>query len=163
MKEFRTSLTILSSIFLSFSNSAQAHKGVDHGKPAPVVAKIIPPDINAEINAAYKPGIKKVLLRACGDCHSDQTRYPWYSSLPFVGQWIEADIKEAKEHLDISGDFPFKGHGSPKEDLEAIKEVLVDDSMPPKSYGYMHWSDRLTDDEKDKIHKWLNSSLEKLR
>ncbi len=162
MKEFRTSLNILSGIFFSFSNIAQAHKGVDHGK-TPAVAKTVAPDINAEINAAYKPEIKKLLLRACGDCHSDQTKYPWYSNLPFVRQRIKEDIKEAKEHLDISGDFPFKGHGSPKEDLEAIRKVLVDDSMPPKSYIYMHWSDRLTESEKDKIHEWLSNSIEKLK
>lgn len=163
MKKLRAELFFLSSIFLTFSHMAQAHKGVDHEKSTPAVQKVVPPDVNAEINAAYKPEVRKLLLRACGDCHSNQTKFPWYSHLPFVRQWITTDIKEAKEHLDISDDFPFKGHGTPKEDLEAIQDVLNKNSMPPIGYGFMHWTDRLTDSEKEKIYEWLKSSITKLQ
>lgn len=73
-----------------------------------------------EINESYIASVKPIFKNSCFDCHSSSTYYPWYSKVPGAKHLIESDISEAKEHLDMGADFPFKGHGSPKEDLEAI-------------------------------------------
>lgn len=66
-------------------------------------------------------------------------------------------MKEAKEHLDFTNDFPFQGHGSPKEDLEAIADSMRDESMPPFRYRIMHWKTQLTDQEREMILKWAQN------
>ena len=50
--------------------------------------------------------VVEVLARSCSDRHSDGTRYPWYSSLPWVNRVIEADVQKRRErycHIDGSG------------------------------------------------------------
>ena len=47
------------------------------------------------------PDIKSVLHTACYDCHSDNTRYPWYAEVQPVGWWLTSHIKEAKRHLNF--------------------------------------------------------------
>ena len=72
------------------------------------------------------------------------------------------DIEEAKEHMDMTKGFPFAGHGIPKEDLEALKETVKEDSMPPWQYKLMHWDSSLTNEEKKIVNQWINESIAKL-
>ena len=72
------------------------------------------------------------------------------------------DIEEAKEHMDMTKGFPFAGHGTPKEDLEALKETVKLSSMPPWQYKLMHWDSGLTSEEKKIVNQWINESLNKL-
>jgi uncharacterized membrane protein len=116
-----------------------------------------------EINKNYLRYVKPIFQKKCFDCHSSQTKYPWYFKLPIVKQWIENDIAEAREHIDMDADFPFKGHGSPLEDLKAMEQVIRDDSMPPLSYRMMHSRSGLTEDEKTTVRQWIESSLTSLR
>lgn len=106
------------------------------------------------INESYKRDVKPIFQRSCFDCHSQTPYMPWYSALPIVHGFLLGDMKEAKEHLDFTDDFPFKGHGEPKEDLEAIADSVRDKSMPPLRYRLMHWKSALTNDEVKTVLKW---------
>ncbi|MGK5087360.1 heme-binding domain-containing protein [Bdellovibrionota bacterium FG-2] len=110
-----------------------------------------------EINRRYVEQIKPIFIAKCGDCHSSQIRYPWYYSAPGIRQLIDHDHNEAMKHLDISKDFPFGGHGSPKEDLRAIQENLEKDLMPPLRYRLMHHESALTNEEKKAVLEWAVS------
>jgi len=66
-------------------------------------------EITRAINESYLATVKPVFRKSCFDCHSSNTNYPWYSNLPGAKQLIQNDIAEAKEHLDMSKDFPFQG------------------------------------------------------
>ena len=95
--------------------SAYGHEGKNH-KAAPNTKNIKPgrsSEALKEINSLYIKNIRPVFQRKCFDCHSNNTRYPWYSNLPLVKDLINDDITEAKKHMDMSNDFPFQGHGSP--------------------------------------------------
>lgn len=115
-----------------------------------------------EIQANYTNHIGMLLKRGCGDCHSNDTRFPWYAKLPLIDTMIANDIAEAHEHLDISSGFPFKEHGDPIEDLKAIRDVLHDNTMPPASYRLLHCSQKFTEKEKTSIFRWIEESLEEL-
>lgn len=48
------------------------------------------------------PQTRATFMTACGDCHSNETRYPWYSSIA-PGSWlIENDIREGRAHFNVS-------------------------------------------------------------
>lgn len=110
-----------------------------------------------EINKRYVEQVKPIFMEKCGDCHSSQIHYPWYHAVPGIGQLIDHDHNEAMKHMDISSDFPFRGHGSPREDLRAIQESLKKDSMPPFRYRLLHWKSKLTAEEKKVVTDWAAS------
>lgn len=63
----------------------------------------------------------------------------------------------------MSNDFPFEGHGSPLEDLDAIEKTVNDGTMPPWNYRLMHPSSTLTDSEKSTVLRWIEESREILK
>ena len=67
-------------------------------------------------------------------------------------------MREAKKHMDMSNDFPFGGHGSPVDDLNALTKTIEKDDMPPMKYRVMHWDSKLTDDEIKVINNWIKES-----
>lgn len=154
-------LVFLTLLFTSFLN---AHEKNLHESQGVQVKKEEGSDKQAlqEIAAEYERTVRPFFQAKCFDCHSHQTRYPWYHQLPGIRQWIDRDIREAHQHMDMSWGFPFKGHGSPSEDLESIGEVVNKGTMPPFRYILMHWDARLTDEEKMAILQWVEKSQNKL-
>lgn len=71
--------------------------------------------------------------------------------------------EEPKVHLDMTKDFPFAGHGTPMEDLEAIQSSLEKGRMPPFRYRAMHWSSRIGTDDLSTIQTWIKNGLTELR
>ncbi len=58
------------------------------------------PPVTAELDAAME--IISVFKRSCYDCHSNETVWPWYSSIAPVSWLVTADVKEARKHLNFS-------------------------------------------------------------
>ncbi|MBX3022759.1 MAG: heme-binding domain-containing protein [Bdellovibrionales bacterium] len=140
------------------------HEGTVHGhKPKSPAQEKIPEDVLKAINDSYIKDVKPIFQKSCFNCHSSNTTYPWYSSLPLAKQLIKSDLTEAKEHLDMSHDFPFEGHGNPKEDLEAIGKSVKEGSMPPLRYRVMHPGSALSETDRSTVQTWIFQSLEKLK
>lgn len=152
---------LLISTFVSLMPGAYAHKGQLHG-PADHSSsqeqKSIKKEEFQEINGAYLQTVRPIFAKKCFDCHSGNTRYPWYYKIPGARQLIERDVKEAKRHLDLSDDFPFGGHGAPYDDLEAIRETIHEGSMPPLRYRMLHIGSGITEEEKKAVFEWIESS-----
>ena len=115
-----------------------------------------------QINEAYKKSVKPIFQKSCFDCHSQQTRYPWYYKIPGAKGLINSDIAEAKKHIDFTNDFPFRGHGSPEEDIEAIRKTVNENTMPPFRYKVLHPSAGLNKAERETILQWIKESLGEL-
>lgn len=151
----------ISTVVLSFS--AHAHKNHVHDVK-PEEKKIEEKSVKyEEISRAYEAEIKPIFQKKCFDCHSQNPHLPWYSSIPGAKGMISSDIKEAKKHLDMTGGFPFKGHGTSEEDLQAIKDAAIKRTMPPQRYKIMHWGSSLTSDEITKVKEWADQSLSLLK
>jgi len=116
------------------------------------------PNLFDTINTTYKDNVKPIFQNKCFNCHSNQTRWPWYHSLPGIKQFLEYDVEEGREHLDLSDDFPFGGHGSPLEDLDAIEKSVNEGTMPPWQYKLMHWFSKFNNNEKEAILDWIRRS-----
>ncbi len=114
------------------------------------------------IGQAYQKEIKPIITKKCLACHGHVDRLPLYTAVPPASWLIHHDQNEAKEYMDMSFDFPFKGTGSITEDFEKIEEIIEEDDMPPFRYIIMHWQSRLTKDEKKVILRWVKESQEKL-
>jgi hypothetical protein len=107
-----------------------------------------------EITADYQFAVAPLIQRACADCHSGDTQYPWYSMMPGISLWIRNDIEEARRHIEFSNGYPFQSHATPLEDLIAVEKVVRDGTMPPLRYRIMHSKARLNEQEKKRIIDW---------
>lgn len=147
--------------------SALAHKGEHHGdqkkEEEPVDASSLEAKLLQKLNEEYVANVKPIFQRSCMNCHSTNVDYPWYHILPGAKQLIDYDVTEAKVHLDMTKDFPFGGHGTPLEDLEAIQSSLEKGTMPPFRYRAMHWSSRIGTDDLGTIQTWIKTGLAELR
>lgn len=150
--------------FSAFAGALHAHKGEDHTDKEIVKNTLSVNDNTAleEINNEYLQTIKPIFQRSCMNCHGSDTEYPWYYSLPGAKKLIDYDIRESKNHLDISNNFPFAGHGTPEQDLIAIQDSIEQGRMPPLRYRLLHWSSRVKPKEIQIIQNWTRSSLEKI-
>ncbi len=115
-------------------------------------------DALKSVSAAYVESVEPIFRRACFDCHSDQTHFPWYAKVPLVKQWIESDIKEAREHLDMSQSFPFQSKHGIDHDLEELNEVIEAGNMPPKAYAFMHNEAAISENDRQLILTWIKKS-----
>lgn len=116
-------------------------------------------EVLAGINREYRSRIRPIFREKCFDCHSTETRFPWYYTLPGARQLIDHDIREAKKHLDMTGDFPFEGHhGTAVDNLKALERVIKENRMPLWRYRILHWDAWLSREEKDKILRWIHES-----
>jgi len=120
-------------------------------------------DLDA-IQAAYVKDIRPIFETKCLMCHGNVEKMPLYSKIPPFSWLIRSDIEEAKEHHDMSFDFPFTGkkYDVPQDGLEDLVDVVQENSMPPPIYLAAHWKSRLSREESQKILKWANDSLKAL-
>ena len=100
------------------------------------------------------PQTREIAKRACFDCHSNETVWPWYSNIAPVSWLVYRDVAEGREHLNFSewGVHPSlpEGEGEGEQHQhgpEVIQEVLESGEMPPATYLLMHPEARLTDQE----------------
>lgn len=134
--------------------------------PAPSVSGSKPP-VNStleKINQEYLVQVKPIFQKKCLMCHGVVKKVPLYTVIPPVSFLINHHRKEAKEHLDMSFDYPFFGHDNDLlDDLDELKEVIEEGEMPPPSYKLMHWSATVTKKEKEIIFSWIDQTTQTLQ
>ncbi len=141
-------------VLIFLTGELSAHQGESHGKKVDQ-EKSIKQDVLMQIDQSYRDNISSIFEKKCMDCHGKPKELPWYHMLPVAKNIMDEDMQEAKKHLDLRGGFPFNGHGTPREDLEAIQEVVSKNEMPPFRYKIMHWSSQLTKTEKKAVEEWV--------
>ena len=83
---------------------------------------------------------RELTVRACFDCHSNETVWPWYSNVAPMSWLVQRDVDEGREELN------FAEWNRPQEGEESA-ETVRDGSMPPRSYLLTHPDARLTETE----------------
>jgi hypothetical protein len=148
-------------ICFAIATSVLAHEG--HHKSVEPLPTAATKNSLEKINESYLKDVKPIFQNKCFDCHGPQVRFPWYQKIPGIRQFIENDISEAKEHIDMQNDFPFKSHATPFEDLEAIGEDVEENEMPPMSYRWMHPDTALNSEEKKVVQQWVQFGKDLLK
>lgn len=90
------------------------------------------------------PVTRDLAVRACFDCHSNQTRWPWYSNIAPMSWLIQRDIDEGRDELNWS-------EWGPESEGHESAETVLEGSMPPTPYTLLHPEARLTDQEMDAL------------
>lgn len=99
--------------------------------------------------------IATMIKNACYDCHSYETKYPWYSNIAPVSWWLDSHINEAREHLNFS---IWAMNGGKNDAREECAEEIAEGKMPMQSYTLMHREARLSNREKQALENWFNQN-----
>lgn len=100
--------------------------------------------------------IAKLFKGACYDCHSNETKYPWYTYVQPVGYWINGHINPARKSLNYSEWTTFSSNKKATV-LEETAEYMEKRWMPLGSYANMHPEAKLSDEDIKGLTSWLRS------
>jgi len=97
--------------------------------------------------------VSVILKKACNDCHTNNTVYPWYAQIQPVGWWLNHHIEEGKDELNFN---EFGAYAVPRQyhKLEEVVEQVKEGEMPIWSYTLIHTNAKLTDEEKQTLINW---------
>jgi len=96
---------------------------------------------------------RKLAARACFDCHSNETHWPWYSNVAPVSWLVQRDVQEGRRRLN------FSEWNQPQRATNEVGEVINEGEMPPWFYLPLHASARLTPAEKQALVAGLEKTL----
>jgi hypothetical protein len=103
--------------------------------------------------------VKKKIVDACYDCHSNHTIYPFYSKIAPVSWILAGHIREGKEHLNFSEWSAYDKKEQIKL-LTAICEEITAGEMPLKGYVFMHSRAVINERQMEEICKWTEAAAE---
>jgi hypothetical protein len=97
--------------------------------------------------------VKTILDKACMDCHSNNTRYPWYFKIQPLDWWLTHHINEGKEELNFD-EFTDKPIRYQYHKLQSVTDQVKKAEMPLSSYLWVHKDAKLTEQEKNVLIGW---------
>lgn len=109
------------------------------------------PPVTGEIVAP--PAVMEVLRRACYDCHSNQTVWPWYSQVAPASWLVHRDVVVGRKHLNFSEWNSLPPEKQKRKRRGTAREVN-EGEMPPWFYLPLHRNARLSDADKKILSDW---------
>ena len=113
------------------------------------------PPVDGEAPASDE--VREVLRRSCYDCHSHETRWPWYAHVAPVSWWVVYDVHEAREHLNFSAWNAYDAKKRAK-NREEVWEEVEEGEMPRWYYLPLHPDARLGDRERELLRAWAHGA-----
>lgn len=105
--------------------------------------------------------IASIIKTSCYDCHSNESKYPWYSNVQPAGWFLKDHIDEGRRELNFS---TFTDYELKRQDhkLEECIEYIEKDEMPLGSYTLVHREAALTEAQKNTLIEYFKSVRTKL-
>jgi hypothetical protein len=104
------------------------------------------------------PQTQELFTRACADCHSNETVWPWYSKIAPVSWLVTRDVNEGREHFNLSNLGSMNARKL-SEMPQEIAEVVQEGEMPMPIYLPLHPSANLSAAEKQSLVTGLQQTL----
>jgi hypothetical protein len=114
-------------------------------------AKTNPP-VTSDVGAP--PAVAALLRRACYDCHSHETRWPWYAGVAPTSWLLAHDVRDGRDELNFSTWDKYEAGARRKKLTKSVKEVR-EGEMPPWYYRAMHPEARLDDRDRAALETWI--------
>jgi hypothetical protein len=125
-----------------------------------VVIQFVPvdrsnPPVTAEV--PMKPEARAILRRACYDCHSHETVWPWYSRVAPVSWLVVQHVREGREELNFSTWDKYTTNEQIKKVKESWEEV-AEGEMPPGYYLPVHRDALLSAEDRSILREWARGT-----
>lgn len=121
----------------------------------------VPPERAIHAQMEVPAEVRAILERSCRDCHSAETRWPWYSHVAPVSWLVIDDVNDARNKMNLS-DWAQYDTKKADEILGDICEQVSMNEMPLPSYRWMHRDAHLSAQEVRTLCEWTEREQEKL-
>jgi hypothetical protein len=127
-------------------------------------SKNISGEISMDISTLYEvpTDVNTILQRACNDCHSNKTIYPWYAEVQPIGWWLNNHVVDGKRHLNLNN-FTTLKVAVQKKRMEELMDQIRHDEMPLSSYTLIHRNAKLSKMDKETMYKWSQKIIDTLK
>jgi Haem-binding domain len=119
-----------------------------------------PTDLRKTLEAVAHPPatVAATLDRACGDCHTNRTRWPWYTNVAPISWWIIDHVDEGRRRVSYSdwGDYD---PARQRKELAQTCQRVESGNMPLTTYLLVHWEAALSDSDRRAICDWSRAML----
>jgi Haem-binding domain len=112
--------------------------------------------------AAVPAEVNEILERACQDCHSNNTNWPWYAKVTPISFMVAQDVNRGRRFLNLS-EWQKYSDGQKLGYLGSMADAARDRKMPPIVYSTMHPDARLADSERRLIAAWASEERKRVR
>ena len=102
--------------------------------------------------------VRTLLQRACQNCHSENTSWPWYGGIPPVSWQIQTDVAKARAFMNFSKWRDYSD-GERRGLRTAIGAAIESRHMPPPRYLWMHREARLSKEELALVKAWAFTKI----
>ncbi len=121
------------------------------------------PGMSIEDNVPVPGHIQRLLEQSCMDCHSNRTRWPWYSKVPPVSWMVHSDVARARRAMNLSE----WGVMAPRLEvgaayLAAACADVQSGRMPKRQYLWLHPSARLSPEERRQFCDWTEGEISRV-
>jgi len=113
-------------------------------------------------DVAAAPPVAALLRRACYDCHSNETVWPWYSMVAPASWLLASDVKEGRREINFSTWTAYDAKKKSRK-LKEVAEVVTKGEMPPWYYAAVHPKARLSPAERESVRAWTAEEIAQLQ
>ena len=106
--------------------------------------------------------VQAILVNSCYDCHSNNTRHPWYARIQPVRYMLDKHVKEGKENLNLSEFGSYRARRKLNK-LRSMANSIKEGTMPLSSYTLIHRNATLTAVEKTLLLNWIERAQDSLQ
>jgi len=114
-----------------------------------------------QANTQMSPEVSAILERACSDCHSSKTTWPWYSQIAPVSWYVISDVNGGRKELSLSEWGTYEPKRKARK-LQEICEQVEKGEMPMESYVLIHPTAKLSDSDKKLLCDWAKQERERV-
>lgn len=135
-------------VIIQFIRPARTNPQIDPGK-------------SIEANLQVTPQVGAIFDRSCNDCHSNKTRWPWYSNVAPVSWLVISDVNDARSVMNFS---QWGNYDKDKQSrrLRDMCEQVQDGKMPLSIYTPLHPGSKLSADDVKTLCDWANAERARL-
>lgn len=99
------------------------------------------------------PQTRELAVRACFDCHSNETRWPWYASVAPFSWLVQRHVDHGRDELN------FSEWDRPQRHAHEAAEMVREGEMPLSSYLWLHGEAELTEEEEQALLRGLEATF----
>ena len=121
----------------------------------------IDPTQASEAHLQMTPQVAAIIDRSCSDCHSNKTRWPWYTNVTPVSWFVVDHVNDGRRHLNFS-EWGKLNQSQKEKKLQEICEEVADGNMPLPTYTPLHPGSKLSPDDVKALCEWANAERERI-
>jgi hypothetical protein len=149
-RRWRKPLLVLSGVVFGFFVLLQAVRPERTNPP-------VDPANTLESHVTVPQDVAAILERSCRDCHTHETRWPWYSQIAPTSMLLARDVREARDELNFSewGDYDAE---TADEQLHEMCEEVREGVMPLRPYTWLHPEAKLSPADVEVLCAWTEKA-----